>query len=214
MKLSVASTALAIGLAALTTLKQFRSASAALIPNADTPVFYLVATDPYTENDTFMPLRLFGWTNQSTLTGIGPIAKLYFINDTLVAEDPVNGAASPYLYRPYVDFSVKPGRDDNGDYDASQDDDDCSASSGPLIFIQENRPDGTTLDSPPCAAFGTFFLFSDRMDAQLGAKLQLNNNLTSFYSCGKDRDIYYKMDVSDEPVDCTVPVQLYTLPVV
>ncbi|TFK19852.1 hypothetical protein FA15DRAFT_708603 [Coprinopsis marcescibilis] len=169
--------------------------SAALIPNADTPVFYLVAADPYTENDTFLPLRLYGNNGQATLTGYGPIAKLYYINNTLVGEDPI-GADSPNLFHPYVDFKGDDGA--------------CGAPSGPFMFIQDsNRSSASN-----CAAWGTFFLFSDRMDAQLGAKLQLNNNLTSFYSCGKNRDIYYKQDVSDAPVDCTVPVQLYTLPVV
>jgi len=41
----------------------------------------------------------------------------------------------------------------------------------------------------PCAAFERFFLFSDRMDQQLGAKLVLNTNLTVFWACGQGRDV-------------------------
>ncbi|RXW20961.1 hypothetical protein EST38_g4897 [Candolleomyces aberdarensis] len=170
--------------------------SAALIPNADTPVFYLVGDDPV--GDTFKPLRLTGQHLTATLTGEGPIAMIYIINGTFVAEDPVKGSTSPFLYHPYVDFSI-PGSSDCG-------------TSGPLMFIQD--PNRDSVASNPCAAFSNFFLFSDRMDNQLGAKLVLNSNLTSFYACGNTRDIVYKANVTNEPVDCSTPVQLYTLPVV
>lgn len=166
--------------------------SAALIPHADTPVFYLVGDDPF--GDTFkvsrglilshdhgvqsfpaQPLRLTGQHMSATLTGEGPIAMIYIINGTFVAEDPVKGPTSPLLYHPYVDFSV-PGSSD------------CGAS-GPLMFVQD--PNRDSVASNPCAAFSNFFLFSDRMDNQLGAKLILNSNLTSFYACGNARDVSF-----------------------
>lgn len=66
----------------------------------------------------------------------------------------------------------------------------------------------------PCARFDGFALFSDRMDAQLGAKLIWGTNLTEFYACGNGRDIVYKSGLPDMPVDCVTPVQLFTFPVV
>ncbi|KAG2011229.1 hypothetical protein CC2G_011372 [Coprinopsis cinerea AmutBmut pab1-1] len=208
--------ALSLVIAAFKAFKGFVPASAILIPGASTPLFFLVATGPVSEGDLFLPLRLTGWSNQATLTGDNVIGQFYMINNSLVAEDPVNGLSSPYVYRPYVDLSTKIGRDANGAYDASQNDpnDDCSATSGPLIFIQENRPDGIITVPPKCAKFNPFSLLPNPEDPQFGAKLVYNGNSTDFYSCGKGRNIYWKANPSDEPVDCNVPVQLFTIPVV
>ncbi|KAJ3538437.1 hypothetical protein NMY22_g5169 [Coprinellus aureogranulatus] len=63
-----------------------------------------------------------------------------------------------------------------------------------------------------CATFDTFGLESNRENSQLGAHLVFNN-VGSFYVCGRQRDVYYKRNPSDEPSDCTTPLQLKTLAV-
>ncbi|KAG2008102.1 hypothetical protein CC2G_013566 [Coprinopsis cinerea AmutBmut pab1-1] len=199
MKLGITTTnktsALVLGLAALTitTLQRITPASAILVPGADTPLFYLVATDPFSENDNFLPLRISGGRNQSTLTGDGPIGQFYFMNGKLVAQDPAGGPTSPYVYSPYVDLSDKLGRNENGVYDPTLSDpnDHCISTSGPLIFVQRTRPDGSTFHPPKCANFDTFSLFSDRMGPILGAKLVMNSNWTNLYSCGKERNVSF-----------------------
>ncbi|EFI27088.1 hypothetical protein CC1G_15217 [Coprinopsis cinerea okayama7 len=108
------------------------------------------------------------------------------------------------------------GRNENSVYDPTLSDpnDHCISTSGPLIFVQRTRPDGSTFHPPKCANFDTFSLFSDRMGPILGAKLVMNSNWTNLYSCGKERNIYWKADSSNEPAECNVAVQLFTLPVV
>ncbi|KAF6754054.1 hypothetical protein DFP72DRAFT_388722 [Ephemerocybe angulata] len=196
-----------------------RLVSSALIPHADSPVFYLMGMDPY--GDNFLPLRYTGQHGVATLTGSGPIAMLYQINGTIVGQDELRGSTSPKLYHPYVDFSLPSPAYLSPVYPVNlttPNFGECGPS-GRLMFVQD--VDGVhesgvekVKHENPCAEFEPFTLFSDRMDAQLGAKLVFRTNLTFFWACGNLRDIVYKTNDEDMPDDCVTMVQLFTLPVV
>lgn len=196
-----------------------RLVSSALIPGADSPVFYLLGDDAF--GDTFKPLRLTGQHGVATLTGEAPLALLYFINGSLVAQDPSGGSTSSHLYHPYLDFSTPSPSFLSTLYPANKTEPypgECGPS-GRLMFVQDI--DGVhgsgrkkVEKENGCAQFETFSLFSDRMDARLGAKLIFNTNLTEFYACGSLRDIVHKSDASDMPIDCDTVVHLFTLPTV
>ncbi|TEB39543.1 hypothetical protein FA13DRAFT_1723756 [Coprinellus micaceus] len=186
--------------------------SSALIPNADTPVFFLVGLDSF--GDSLKPMRLTGQHGVATLTGEDPIAQFYF-------HERHPRSTSPYLYRPYIDFTLPSPSYLSGLYPVNRtvpNPGECGPS-GMLKFVQDE--DGVwgsgrqrIEQENGCAQFDTFELFSDRMDAQLGAKLIFNTNLTDFYACGSQRDIVYKLEPENMPSDCPVVIQLFTLPVV
>ena len=141
-------------------------------------------------------MRLTGQHLVATLSGDGPIAEFYYINNTLVAQDPIGGSTSPLLYRPYIDFTLPSPSYLSGLYPVNTttpNPGECGPS-GMLKFVQDE--DGVWGSGRQrieaengCAQFDTFGLFSDRMDAQLGAKLIFNTNLTDFYACGSQRDV-------------------------
>ncbi|KAJ3566654.1 hypothetical protein NP233_g6863 [Leucocoprinus birnbaumii] len=63
----------------------FSCASAVVVPGADTPTFYLVASSTSSPSN-LLPLRTTGGSNgYSTLTGSGPIGQFYFYQGQLVA---------------------------------------------------------------------------------------------------------------------------------
>ena len=124
------------------------------------------------------------------------MAMLYFINKTLVAQDPIGGSTSNLLYHPYIDFSLPSPSYLSSIYPVNRTTPnfgECGPS-GRLMFVQDE--DGVVGSGQkrveaenPCAQFSTFGLFSDRMDNQLGAKLIFNTNLTEFWACGLQRDV-------------------------
>lgn len=127
---------------------------------------------------------------------------LYYINNTLVAQDPIGGSTSPLLYHPYIDFSLPSPSYLSSLYPVNTTTPnfgECGPS-GMLKFVQDE--DGIPgsgrariVAVNPCARFDTFGLFSDRKDAQLGAKLIFNTNLTDFYACGNQRDVSYPLSL-------------------
>ncbi|PPQ97682.1 hypothetical protein CVT26_001865 [Gymnopilus dilepis] len=118
--------------------------SAATIPNADTPLFYLVASSPASVN--LLPLRrTSSGGGYASLLGSGAPAQLYFYQGQLVLNDPSG------FYRSFIDTH----QDANG----------CQKF-GALGFLQSN--------TNKCASFGGFQLQSNNLDSQLGAQLVVN----------------------------------------
>lgn len=158
-----------------------------VLPEADTPLFYLVSTSGSSTNN-LLPLRINGGTGDfATLTGIGPIGNLYFSRGKLVAQDP---AGTMNTYRPYIS-AIRGGSG-------------CSTF-GPLGFVQ-----GST--SNECALYESFQIQSDTEDSQLGAKLVFDFR-GGFFTCGASQDIWYKTHPNEGPSDCN-RIELYTTPVI
>lgn len=157
-----------------------------VVPGADTPLFYLSSSSSSLDSN-LLPLRISGGAgNYATLTGTGPIGKLYFFQGQLTGQDP---AGTTSTYRPYI--SGIPTASGCTDY-------------GPLGFIQGSGTD-------KCAVFNSFQIQSDTENSQLGAKLVFNFQ-GGFHACGAGRDIWYKVSPNDGPSDCH-EVDLYTIPV-
>ncbi|KAF8162644.1 hypothetical protein B0H34DRAFT_692346 [Crassisporium funariophilum] len=158
----------------------------ATVPNADTPLFYLVSTSQSTSN--MLPVRLpsGGGGGYPSLSGDGTYAQFYFYQGALTVYDP-NGNASPF--RPLID--------------AHQDADGCQKY-GAFGIVQ-----GSSTNK--CASYTTFQIASNSENSQLGAELVFNY-LGGFYSCGSGAEIWYKIDASNGPSDC-VRIHLYTVPV-
>lgn len=167
--------------------------SAVTLPNADTPLFYLVATGPESSGVNHLPLRLRGGTNwdASLLTGDGPIGKFHFWQGRLVAPD-LNNQFNGIDQLPYINTQQTGAG--------------SCATHGRLQITQAG---GST---NKCASWNSFWLHSNEENSQLGAKLTFNWR-GDFYVCGADKQVYYKVDAADGPQDC-VKIDLYTVPVV
>ncbi|KAF8954878.1 hypothetical protein BDZ97DRAFT_1915982 [Flammula alnicola] len=161
--------------------------SSVVVPGADTPLFYFVASSP-NASSSLLPLRITGGTGgYSTLTGTGPIGQFYFYQGRLTVLDP---AGTQMTYLTLLGFPLGP----NG----------C-ATYGPLGFFPG-------ASSNKCARYDGFQIQSDTENSQLGAQL-VYNYVGGFYSCGSGQDIWYKVSAGDGPTGCS-PVSLYTVPVV
>ncbi|KAF8889413.1 hypothetical protein CPB84DRAFT_1447297 [Gymnopilus junonius] len=154
----------------------------ATIPNADTPLFYLVATSPASVN--LLPLRkTAGGGGYASLLGSGAPAEFYFWQGQLALYDPSG------FYRPFIDTH----EDANG----------CQK------FGALGYSGGSNTNK--CASFGGFQLQSNTQDSQLGAQLVFNY-VGGFYSCTSGSQVWYKINPDDGPTGCqpiilyTVPV--------
>ncbi|CAA7266674.1 unnamed protein product [Cyclocybe aegerita] len=157
----------------------------ATVPNADTPLFYLVSSSKSPAN--LLPVRMSsgGGGGLATLKGSGVPAQLYFYQGTLTVYDPNNNT---FPYRPLV----------NSIQDASG----CQ-SFGALVFVQ-----GTSTNK--CARYSSFQIQSNAENSQLGAELVFNY-VGGFYACGSGQEIWYKINASDGPSGCDL-IHLYTVP--
>ncbi|KDR71544.1 hypothetical protein GALMADRAFT_213838 [Galerina marginata CBS 339.88] len=155
----------------------------ATIPNADTPLFYLVASSPSSVN--LLPLRMTsgGGGGLASFLGSGTPALFYFWQGQLTAIDP-----SGSTYRPLIDSH----QDANG----------CQ-NFGALAFVQGGSTN-------KCASYSSFQLQSNNQDSQLGAQLVFNY-VGGFYACSSGQEVWYKINESDGPSGCQ-PVNLYTVP--
>jgi len=99
----------------------------------------------------------------ATLTGTGPIARLYFFQGRLTALDPA-GSSNPF--RPFVSATLGASG--------------CSTY-GPLAFVQ-----GSTTNK--CGRFESFQIQSNTENSQLGAKLVFNYQ-GGFFACGASQDV-------------------------
>ncbi|KAF9451175.1 hypothetical protein P691DRAFT_663774 [Macrolepiota fuliginosa MF-IS2] len=156
------------------------------IPNADTPLFYLVASSSDQSNNLLSVRLATTGGGPATLLGSGPFPKWYFWQGSLVIVDP-SGGSNPW--RPLINTSLT----GNG----------CSKS-GALSFVL-----GSSTNK--CAKYGSFQIQSFSENSQLGAKLVVDYT-GGFYACGSNKDIYYKVSTNDGPSNCN-PVDLYTVPV-
>jgi len=157
----------------------------ATVPNADTPLFYLVSTSASSPN--LLPLRMpgGGGGGSASLLGSGTPALFYFWQGQLTVYDP-NGNTFPY--RPLINtVQVATG---------------CT-NFGALDFVE-----GTSTNK--CASYSSFQLQSNQQDSQLGAELVFNY-VGGFYACNSGSEVWYKINSSDGPSNC-VPIHLYTVP--
>ncbi|PPQ84418.1 hypothetical protein CVT24_009815 [Panaeolus cyanescens] len=160
--------------------------SAARVPNADTPTFYLVSSSQ-TAGSNLLPLRINGGSGgYSTLKGTGPIGQFYFYQGHLVALDP-NGSTS--TYRPNIGRVLG----STG----------CSTY-GNLGFVQGSS-------SNKCAKYDGFQIQVDPENGQLGSRLTVDFT-GAFYSCGAGEDVVYKVNPNDGPSGCN-RIDLWTVPV-
>jgi len=155
------------------------------IPNADTPLFYLVSSSQNAASN-LLPVRINpSGGGDASLTGSGPPAQFYFFQGALTARD-----ASGTTYRPYV----------NSIQGASG----CSAG-GAFGFVQ-----GTSTNK--CTQYTSFQIQSDQENSQLGANLVFNY-VGGFYACGSGQNVFYEKNAADVPSGCSA-VTLNTVPVV
>ncbi|CAA7266672.1 unnamed protein product [Cyclocybe aegerita] len=159
-----------------------------VLPGADTPLFYLVASSP-SASANLLPLRIEGGTNgYSTLTGSSPIGQFYFYQGRLRAHDP-DGSTVLQYYMPFLSSQLT----STG----------CTTYGG-IKFI----PGPST---NKCGRYEYFQIQSNTENSQLGAKLVFNY-VGGFYACGSGQDVWYKVDAADGPTECS-PIELYTVPV-
>ncbi|KDR71543.1 hypothetical protein GALMADRAFT_102529 [Galerina marginata CBS 339.88] len=157
-----------------------------VLPGADTPLFYLVASSSNAPSN-LLPLRLNGGAGgYATLTGTAAIGKFYFYQGRLTAQDP----AGITTYRPLIGSVLG----STG----------CSTY-GSLGFVQGSSSD-------KCARYDGFQIQSNTENSQLGAMLVVNY-VGGFYACGSGQDVWYKLAAGDGPTGCS-PISLYTVPVV
>ncbi|KAJ2926001.1 hypothetical protein H1R20_g11108, partial [Candolleomyces eurysporus] len=159
---------------------------ALVIPNADTPSFYFVATSP--NNSTPRPVRIGPDGIYTTLSGSGTAIQAYFFQGSLTGT--LDKSGSP-TYHPFLNTSPR--------------EDGSCTTFGQFGY----SPQGSSTNT--CASFPRFQIQSNSENAQLGSKLT-HNNVGGFYSCGPDENIWYKQNAHDGPQNCS-PVDLYTVPV-
>jgi hypothetical protein len=158
------------------------------IPNADTPVFYLVSSSTSSSNllvskvhalihfatafsSVFQPLRMnSAGSGSASLLGSGPPAQFYFYQGQLTVYDP-NGNIFPY--RPLINSAqISTG---------------CETF-GALVFVQ-----GSSTNK--CARSTSFQIQSNGQDSQLGAELVFNF-VGGFYSCNSGQEVSNLIPVS------------------
>ncbi|CAA7266675.1 unnamed protein product [Cyclocybe aegerita] len=163
-------------------------AASVVLPGADTPLFYFVASSP-NSSANLLPLRINGGTGgYSTLTGSGPIGQFYFQQGRLRAHD-LAGTTPMQYYMPLLGSVLT----STG----------CTTY-GSLGFV-------LGASSNKCARYDGFQIQSNTENSQLGAKL-VYNYVGGFYACGAGQDVWYKVDAADGPTECS-PIELYTVPV-
>ncbi|PFH47143.1 hypothetical protein AMATHDRAFT_50519 [Amanita thiersii Skay4041] len=166
----------------------FSVTSAVVVPGADTPEFYLVASSG-NSGANLLPLRTNGGAGgYATLTGSGPIGKFYFYQGKLVAA--IDGSTA--TQRPLIGSVLGPTG--------------CTTY-GSLGFTQGSS-------SNKCARYDSFYIRSNEQNSQLGAKLTFNW-VGEFYACGSAQDVWYKVNPDDGPggVSPCNRIDLYTVPV-
>ncbi|KAJ2925994.1 hypothetical protein H1R20_g11103, partial [Candolleomyces eurysporus] len=159
---------------------------ALVIPNADTPSFYFVATSP--DNSTPRPVRIGPDGLYTTLSGSGTAIQAYFFQGYLTGA--LDKSGSP-TYHPFLNTSPGEG--------------------GSCTTFGQLGYSGLGYSTNKCASFSWFQIQSNPENSQLGAKLTYNY-VGGFYSCGPDENIWYKQNAHDGPQNCS-PVDLYTVPV-
>ncbi|KAJ3516880.1 hypothetical protein NLJ89_g859 [Agrocybe chaxingu] len=158
---------------------------ATTVPNADTPLFYLVSSSQSPVN--LLPVRMpsGGGGGVATLGASGVPAQFYFCQGALTVYDPNNNV---FPYRPLV----------NSVQDASG----CQ-SFGALVFVQ-----GTSTNK--CARCSSFQIQSNAENSQLGAELVFNY-VGGFFACGSGEEIWYKINPSDGPSGCDLIISTLSL---
>ncbi|RXW14050.1 hypothetical protein EST38_g11801 [Candolleomyces aberdarensis] len=158
---------------------------ALVIPNADTPSFYFVATSPH--SSTPRPVLIGPDGVYTTLAGSGTAIQAYFYQGYLTGT--LDKSGSP-TYRPLVDTGFNS--------------DGSCATYGQFGYSAHGSTN-------KCASFPRLQIQSNNENSQLGAKLTYNY-VGGFYVCGTDEMIWYKRNAEDGPQACS-PVDLYTVPV-
>ncbi|KAF9481485.1 hypothetical protein BDN70DRAFT_876275 [Pholiota conissans] len=170
-------------LAALVTLPTL--AWSVSVPNADTPVFYLVSSS--TSSSNLLPVRMSSTGNgYASLTGTGVPAQFYFYQGRLTIYDPNNNSL-PYF--PLIN--------------SFQNDVASCDTFGALVFVQGGS-------SNKCAKSSSFQIQSNGQNSQLGAELVFNY-VGGFYSCSNGQEVFYKLNPSDGPTGCD-RIHLWTVP--
>ncbi|PPR01771.1 hypothetical protein CVT24_001811 [Panaeolus cyanescens] len=164
--------------------------AAVVLPNADTPLFHLVASSSSSTN--LLAVRLQSGTGypggEATLLGGGQPAKFYFRQGQLVVHYPgIDPRLGPSYLRPYVN-SIQDGAG-------------CP-NFGSFGFVQ-------SVSSNKCTKYSTFQILSNDENSQLGSELVFNYK-GGFYSCSGGQQIYYKDTPSRPPNNCE-RVRLWTV---
>ncbi|KAJ2920058.1 hypothetical protein MD484_g291, partial [Candolleomyces efflorescens] len=161
---------------------------ALVLPNADTPSFYLIAVSLGTS--AVRPVRFDSTGSGASLGGNGFPVQYYFYQGQLRSTHERSGDPN---YRVYVNS----GFTNSG----------SCATYGTLGYLQ-----GNYISSNKCASYPNFQLQANQQNSQLGSRLTANY-VGGFFSCGSDEQIVYKQNEWDGPSNC-YPVDLYTVPVV
>ncbi|KAJ2924429.1 hypothetical protein H1R20_g12669, partial [Candolleomyces eurysporus] len=161
---------------------------ALVIPNADTPSFYLIAVSLGTS--AVRPVLFDSSGGGVTLGGSGFPAQNYFYQGRLRSTLERTGDPN---YRAYINNEFT----DTG----------SCATYGTLGYLP-----GENTSTNKCATYPNFQLQANSQNAQLGSRLTVNY-VGGFFSCGPDEQIWYKQNEQEGPTNC-YPVDLYTVPVV